>query len=40
MRDKLIHAYSLVDLPLVWDTVQIDMPMLETQAKEMLESYQ
>jgi uncharacterized protein with HEPN domain len=40
MRDKLIHAYSLVDLPLVWDTIQIDIPLLEKQAKEILESYQ
>ena len=39
MRDKLIHAYFVVDLPLVWDTVQIDIPQLEGQVKEILESH-
>lgn len=36
MRDKLIHAYFVVDLPLVWDTVQIDIPELKKQAKKIL----
>ena len=36
MRDKLIHAYFVVDLPLVWDTVKRDIPPLEKQAKKIL----
>ena len=40
MRDKLIHAYFGVDLPLVWDTIKIDIPQLEEQAKKILASSQ
>jgi uncharacterized protein with HEPN domain len=36
MRDKLIHAYFIVDLPLVWDTARIDIPKLKIQIKEIL----
>lgn len=32
MRDKLIHAYFGVDLPLVWETVKKDLPQLKKQA--------
>ncbi len=39
MRDKLIHAYAAVDLSLVWDTLQIDIPLLEEQVKEILVKY-
>jgi uncharacterized protein with HEPN domain len=28
MRDKLIHHYHAVDLSVVWDTVQKDLPAL------------
>jgi hypothetical protein len=28
MRDKLIHGYFGVDLDVVWDTVQQDLPIL------------
>ena len=28
MRDKLVHGYENVDLELVWDVVQIDIPEL------------
>jgi uncharacterized protein with HEPN domain len=28
MRDKLIHHYNVVDLVVVWDTIQKDVPEL------------
>ncbi|HOF86627.1 MAG TPA: DUF86 domain-containing protein [Armatimonadota bacterium] len=28
MRNRLIHAYGDVDVDIVWDTVQRDLPML------------
>lgn len=28
MRDKLIHAYDIVDLEEVWETVTADVPVL------------
>lgn len=40
MRDKLIHAYFVVDLPLVWDTVQIDIPLLKKQVKTIMANFQ
>lgn len=38
MRDKLIHAYFGVNLPLVWETVKNDLPQLKKQASKMLEN--
>jgi uncharacterized protein with HEPN domain len=29
MRDKLIHAYFGVNLPLVWETIKTDLPELK-----------
>jgi uncharacterized protein with HEPN domain len=40
MRDKLIHAYFGVNLPLVWETVKKDLPRLKLQAQKMLENCQ
>ncbi|TFG23018.1 MAG: DUF86 domain-containing protein [Promethearchaeota archaeon] len=37
MRDKLIHAYSDVDLKLVWKTIQIRVPELKSFLEKMLE---
>ena len=37
MRDKLIHAYFGVNLPLVWETVKNDLPQLKKQAQNLLE---
>ena len=31
MRDKLIHAYFGVNLPLVWDAVNKDLPQLRSK---------
>lgn len=35
MRNILIHEYFAVDLQLVWDTVQGDLPELEKQIEEL-----
>ena len=40
MRDKLIHAYFIVDLPLVWDTITIDLPRLTALIEKMLADIQ
>ncbi|MCW3982704.1 MAG: DUF86 domain-containing protein [Candidatus Bathyarchaeota archaeon] len=40
MRDKLIHAYFVVDLLLVWDTITIDLPRLKALIKKMLADIQ
>lgn len=37
MRDRLIHAYFGVDLPLVWETVKKDLPELRKQVDKILE---
>ncbi len=33
-RDKLIHAYLGVDLDIVWDIINQDIPVLRTQIKD------
>lgn len=38
MRDKLIHAYFGVNLPLVWETIKKDLPQLKKQAQELQNS--
>jgi uncharacterized protein with HEPN domain len=38
MRDKLIHAYFGVNLPLVWETVKKDLPQLKKQVIKILET--
>lgn len=42
MRDKLIHEYFAVDLALVWDVVNRDLPdlrpRLERLAQQLLET--
>jgi len=35
MRDKLIHEYFGVNLPLVWKTVKEDLPALKKQVQEL-----
>jgi len=34
MRDKLIHAYFGVSNPIVWETIQSDIPLFENQIKK------
>jgi uncharacterized protein with HEPN domain len=38
MRDVLIHDYVSVDIELVWDTVQRDVPILRTAVEALLGS--
>ena len=40
MRDKLIHAYSEVDLKLVWMTIKQRIPELKSVIKEILKEIQ
>lgn len=39
MRDRLIHAYFGSSDRIVWDTVTIDIPLLEGEVKRMLEEF-
>lgn len=36
MRNRLIHVYFQVDLSIVWDTVQSDVPVLKQQVQTIL----
>ena len=36
MRNRLIHAYFDIDIERVWDTVQLDIPELCQQLKEVI----
>jgi uncharacterized protein with HEPN domain len=38
MRDKLIHSYFGVNLPLVWETIKKDLPRLKKQADSLLKA--
>lgn len=37
LRDIIIHQYSDIDLDVVWDTIQKDIPVLEKQIKKIKE---
>lgn len=37
MRNRLIHGYFDVDLDLVWDTIQQDLPTLEDRVRAILD---
>lgn len=36
MRNQLIHAYLGVDLDVVWDVIQVELPLLILQMKTVL----
>jgi uncharacterized protein with HEPN domain len=36
MRNRLIHVYFEVDLSIIWDTVQTDLPSLKQQIAQIL----
>ena len=36
MRNRLIHGYEQVDLDILWDTIEIDLPMLVEELKNIL----
>lgn len=40
MRDKLIHVYFGVNLPVVWKTVKEDLPNLKKQVQKLLTSHE
>lgn len=37
VRDRLIHHYFGVNLDIVWDIVEIELPLLESQIEEILQ---
>lgn len=37
MRNRLIHGYFLVDLDVVWRTIQNDIPLLEAPLRQLLQ---
>jgi uncharacterized protein with HEPN domain len=40
MRNRLIHGYDTVDLDVLWDTTQDDLPALIVQLRQALEDRQ
>lgn len=38
MRNRIIHGYDVVDLNIVWDVVQLDLPPLATAIEAYLRS--
>jgi len=38
MRDKLIHVYFGINLPLVWQIAKEDLPQLKKQAQKLFEN--
>ena len=36
MRNRLIHGYDEVDLDILWNTIEIDLPMLVKELKNIL----
>jgi uncharacterized protein with HEPN domain len=39
MRNRLIHGYDSVDLSVLWDTVELDLPPLISQLENLLKQY-
>lgn len=37
-RDRLAHGYYFINLQIVWDTTQNDLPILKEQIEEILEN--
>ena len=37
MRNRLIHGYDAIDLNMLWDTVEIDLPPLVAALEKILE---
>lgn len=38
-RDKLIHDYFGIDYNLVWDIIQMELPLLTVQVEKILSAY-
>ena len=39
MRDRLVHQYWNVDLELLWDTMQTNLPLLKAVVTQIREDY-
>ncbi len=39
MRNALIHGYASVELDVVWNTLQIDIPRLKQQVRQVLHTH-
>lgn len=37
IRDKVVHGYFVVDLPIIWSTAKKDVPFLKPIIEEILE---
>ena len=37
IRDQIVHAYFAVDYAMIWDTLKIDIPSLQTFIQQILE---
>ena len=37
IRDKVVHGYFVVDLPIIWSTAKKDVPSLKSLIEEILE---
>ncbi len=37
MRNRLIHGYDAIDLNMLWDTVEVDLPPLVAALEKILE---
>ncbi|MEI6426847.1 MAG: DUF86 domain-containing protein [Pseudanabaena sp. ELA607] len=40
MRDRLVHDYKNIDLDILWDIVQVEIPKLLVQIQPMLPSFE
>jgi uncharacterized protein with HEPN domain len=38
MRNRLVHGYDSVDLAVLWDTIELDLPPLIAQLEKILPS--
>jgi len=38
MRNRLVHGYDSVDLAVLWDTIELDLPPLISQLEQILPS--
>jgi uncharacterized protein with HEPN domain len=36
MRNRLVHGYDMIDLDVLWDTIQDDLPALIGRLREAL----
>jgi uncharacterized protein with HEPN domain len=36
MRDVMIHDYFFLEIPIIWNTIQKDLPVLKVQVEQLL----